>query len=42
MTPADKEAAAIQRRREAEKARQERIFNVKQRVIGVRACFRCL
>eukprot|EP01047_Picozoa_sp_COSAG01_P107592 COSAG01_NODE_36586_length_515_cov_2.387019_1_plen_98_part_10 len=35
QTPAEREAAAIQRRRGAEAARQERIFNVKQRTIGV-------
>jgi hypothetical protein len=35
QTPAGREAAAVQRRRDAEAARQERIFNVKQRTIGV-------
>lgn len=35
LAPDAKEAAAIERRRAAEAARQERIFNVKQRTIGV-------
>jgi hypothetical protein len=37
VPPDVKEAQAVLRRREAEQARQDRIFNVKQRTIGVDA-----